>query len=264
MPAADVATDHVWVVCFGWDVGGWMGRKHGAAAVAWHPGSQAIEWLGPPRQFRLPGPRLGFLEFVALAASEADLTVLDGARIVVGIDAPLGYPSAYRRLVSGDAVYLEGFSRELDNGFAYRETERHVHGALGKKPLSAPFDKLGNNATVAISHARWWSAEHELKVVPFATAERDENVILEVYPALAKTKDGEPIPSLAPHMPPDVERGTDAYDAALCALVALAYAADGRIEGLPVTCGPQGDPSRIREEGWIFYPEDRAGSSSSG
>jgi hypothetical protein len=137
-----------------------------------------------------------------------------------------------------------------------------VHEVFGKKPLSAPFDKLGNNASVAISNARRWSAQHQLKMVPFESASGEENVIVEVYPALAKSKAGEIAPSLAPFMSKETEPGTDAYDAAICAVTALAFAAGGRIEGLPAVCEPQSDSPGIVQEGWIFYIGDLSASSS--
>ena len=242
-----------WVVCLGWDVGGWMGRKHGAAAVAWQLSTRSVQWLGSPSQFRLPGPFLPFLDFVTQAVGGGDLGLLEDARLIVGIDAPLGYPSAYRRLVAGEAVVPNRFEREIDNVFAYRRTERHVQEELGKKPLSAPFDKLGNNASVAISHARQWSAENGLTVVPFRDASASDGVIIEVYPALSKTKDGVAVPALSQWMPNGVKVGTDAYDAAICALTALAFAAGGKVDGLPEVCELDQDYPEIAEEGWIYY-----------
>ena len=77
---------------------------------------------------------------------------------------------------------------EIDNPLAYRETDRHVYRAFGKKPLSGSFDKLGNNATVAMVYTRRLSATGQLRVMPF-----DEPLIgiptaIEVYPALLKSK----------------------------------------------------------------------------
>ena len=229
-----------------------MGRKHGAAAVAWHPKSGAVEWMGQPGEFRLSG-RLTLQRFLHQAGGGGNLAVLRSARCVIGIDAPLGYPRAFRRLVYGEAVLPEYPAREIDNAFAYRETERHVHKVRHKKPLSAPFDKLGNNASVALSHARRWSRESGIKIVPFEEVAPGENVIIEVYPALEKTREGDLRGALRELMPDEVEPKTDAYDAAICSLIALAYAAEGRIDGLPKVCGPEVRSEVIQEEGWIYY-----------
>jgi len=242
-----------WIVCAGWDVGGWMGRKHGAAAVAWNRTTGEIQWMGRPGVFGLVG-RLALHEFVGQAAGGGDLALLGaGTRLVVAIDAPLGYPTDFQRLVAGDAVPLSRPDREIDNRFAYRETERHVRSTLGRKALSAPFDKLGNNATVAISHARRWSEENGLRIAPFQEVSGGDSVIIEVYPALEKSREGRACQAIADLIPEGVELGTDAYDAAICAVLALAYAADGMVEGLPRLCGPQTDDPVIEEEGWIYY-----------
>ena len=54
---------------------------------------------------------------------------------------------------------LSKWGAELDNPLAYRETDRHIYRTFLKRPLSGSFDKLGNNATVAMVHTsardRW-------------------------------------------------------------------------------------------------------------
>ena len=240
------------VLCLGWDVGGWMGGKQGAAAVLWDPASPSVQWVATPRDFRLKaGTHLTFPDFVTLATGGSWPWPTQSARCVVGIDAPLGYPVAYRRLVAGAQVDGSCPTREIDNILAYRDTERHIFERFGKKPLSAPFDKLGNNASVAVSHVRRWATEEELRVAPFEEV-GSGHVAIEVYPALSKSRDGL-APALATWLPNEVTPGTDSFDAAISALIALAFAADGAIKGLPRVVHPPAELPTCREEGWIYY-----------
>lgn len=87
--------------------------------------------------------------------------------LVVAIDAPLGFPRAFVRFLSGDEpAEILCPDREIESLLAYREKDRHVYGVFGKKPLSAAFDKLGNNATVAMAHVRRWQENHGFSVPP--------------------------------------------------------------------------------------------------
>ena len=74
---------------------------------------------------------------------------------MIGIDAPLGWPAEFVRLVgrapNHARPYLPPAGGEFESRLAYRYTDRAVHRRCGKKPLSAAFDKLGNNATKAIA-----------------------------------------------------------------------------------------------------------------
>jgi len=141
------------IIGLGWDVGGWLGKNHGIAAVEWK--NNEIKWLSLPIATCLPKfglfTPLDFYKDIDNASSDAG--------VVIGIDAPLGYPVAYQRLVSGGCPLMEKPEVEIDNMFAYRETERHIYRTFKKKPLSASFDKLGNNTSLAIATVRRWCAE---------------------------------------------------------------------------------------------------------
>ena len=56
---------------------------------------------------------------------------------------------------------------------------------------------------------------------------------------------------LAALLPEDLLVGTDRYDAALCALMALQYAAGGKVAVLPELVQPSGDMPR--DEGWVYH-----------
>jgi predicted nuclease with RNAse H fold len=94
-------------------------------------------------------------------------------------------------------------------------------------------------------------------VLPFDTPRADGSAIIEVYPAPAKVK-GEQVcrPPLQHWLPADAFAGTDECDAAICALLALAFALNGESELLPRLASPDGSVSseELRSEGWIYYP----------
>ena len=140
---------------------------------------------------------------------------------------------------------------EIENPFAYRDCERWVHQEFGKKPLSAAFDKLGNNATLAITVARALRKEG-FSLLP-QDANTAEKAVIEVYPAIVKRgakKIDRAIGALEKHIPHELEPGTDIYDAAICALIGAIHAGWGADHGLPaLTSIPDGyDP----KEGWIY------------
>jgi hypothetical protein len=142
-----------WIIGLGWDVGGWLGKNQGLAAVEWQ--NNKLKWLSFPTATRLP--KLGF--FKPLDFYRDIDNASSDATVVLGVDAPLGYPVAYQRLVSGGCPAMEKPDAEIDNIFAYRENERHIYRTFKKKPLSATFDKLGNNTSLAITTVRRWCAE---------------------------------------------------------------------------------------------------------
>ncbi len=139
--------------------------------------------------------------------------------------------------------------REIDNPYAYRDCERWLYQQYGKKPLSATFDRLGNNATLALSMLPQLS---DLQLVP-KVQEQASRAVLEVYPALAKVggKASPARPELATLLPEDLLVGTDRYDAALCALMALQYAAGGKVTVLPELVQAPNDMPR--NEGWVYH-----------
>lgn len=251
------------VLGIGWDVGGWMGRKNAFAAALWDPES-GVSWLGDPKTVSIPVK--GYLTFDTVLHSCVPSLPgrgLDPSPIIVAIDAPLGYPRLFARFVAGDADVLARPEREIDNPLAYRETDRHIHQVFGKKPLSATFDKLGNNATVAISHVLRWRAEHGFSIPPIYQRGEGDRTIIEVYPALVKANaTSEAIPAIHKLIPASAEPGTDPYDATICAILALAYAAGGRIPGIPRLVEPPDSDPAFQTEGWIYYPAQKSLASA--
>src|SRR5205809_1037073 len=84
------------VLAVGWDVGGWIGGKQ-AIAVA----TDGPRWLGSATTFRLAefeNP-CGLEKLIQRAWPDAPPTVLSEFQCVVAVDAPLGFPKAFKDLL---------------------------------------------------------------------------------------------------------------------------------------------------------------------
>lgn len=236
----------------GWDVRGWQGNAQAVALVAWRRGEQGVHWLGVSPLFRLSSraapDRYALLMPLLKEKGRCD-ALLAHPRLAMGIDAPLAFPRAFCALLAGQGEAVPVPEREIDNPYAYRDCERWLHGRYGKKPLSASFDRLGNNASLALVMG---AALAPLVRVP-QQAPAAARALLEVYPALAKQggRGTSARPAIGALLPADLQPGTDPYDAALCALMALQYAADGAVGALPPLQAPPADFPR--DEGWIYH-----------
>jgi hypothetical protein len=241
----------------GWDVGGWMGNNHGFSLAGIVIKDNTIHWPGEPVELEIPrGSSFNLKKIVSEITGNKDFEV-DPDRLIIGVDAPLGFPQEFKNfLVHGESNY-NCPEKEIYNELAYRETDRHIYEKLGKKPLSATFDRLGTNATVAITHVRKWSQKYGFNREP-SSGERNKGNVIEVYPGLLKPDKHSPAyPPLSKLLSWDFEPGTHYYDAALCSTMALAYKASNDFSFLPPMVGPPQLTDRIREEGWIYhFPEE--------
>ncbi|ADH98803.1 DUF429 domain-containing protein [Salisediminibacterium selenitireducens] len=244
------------VIGIGWDVGGWMGSNHGLAVCEWIASENSVFWHGSQVGTSLPTDRLMGIGDI-LAATDSGLSLTETDRVTLGIDAPLGYPVAFQKLLHEEAhEAVTRPEREIDNPYAYRLTDRLIHRRFMKKPLSASFDRIGNNATVALSHAAEWREEGFKRMPHEETAYGNSlRQLIEVYPALVKTgrfkEATEPFRSV---MPPLLEVGTDVYDAAICALYALAFSIPEPSRLLKLERPSERDMTLARTEGWIYHP----------
>ncbi|SES21354.1 DUF429 domain-containing protein [Salisediminibacterium halotolerans] len=244
------------VIGIGWDVSGWMGNNHGAAICEWKRETNRISWLGSPAEVAIPENNLLSLKhFIQQVDPSFNLSSLDEhTLVVIGVDAPLGFPAAFTELLIGGRPEMVKPKREIDNPLAYRYTDREIHRVFGKKPLSAAYDRIGNNATAAMLHTKRWQEEEYFQIYPFTDPNSaDRRVIIEVYPALLKEKKFKEVHEhLAEFFPSNVAPGTDAYDACICALYAISFSTNGLL--LPKLQGPPEDhEEEVKEEGWIYY-----------
>lgn len=247
------------LIAIGWDVRGWQNRNQATAAVRLGADSRKAQWLGISKPFRLKaGSELSFEALAKPAVGRDHLDYLRSAsKLAVAIDAPLAFPNAFRYLLGGKALSHTIPKIEIENRFAYRDCERWVKEKFGKKPLSASFDKLGNNASLAMVAATALQKEG-FEVVPQNTRHAGRSLI-EVYPGLVKIgsqKVDPAIPQLALHLPKTLRRGSDQYDAAICAILGLVFLDGGKRLDLPdlIPFPDDADP----KEGWIFtLPSDK-------
>ncbi|WP_221564865.1 DUF429 domain-containing protein [Alkalihalobacillus sp. TS-13] len=238
----------------GWDVGGWMGTKQGIAACTFNTQSKELQWIGKPKNTKIIDHTLWTPQNI-IHQLDHSVSIEDFDTTVLGIDASLGFPLEYKKLVNNERTSVEKPSKEIFNPYAYRETERHVYERFGKKPLSAPFDKLGNNATLAITYAMNWYHEQSFVIHPQQRWTRGDKVIIEVYPALIKSfKPSDIKNKILSLIPDNIPIHTDAYDAAICALLALLYAGNGEVLKNIFLKEPCIKLETATQEGWIYYP----------
>ena len=151
------------VVAIGWDAGGWRGKKQGLAALVCHENGEISLLQRPTGRSLEQWDEVRRLdEFIQVATAG---TVTRQSHRVVAIDAPLGFPSAFTHLLNGEAAVVDLEKEMIHNPYAFRETDREI-AARFKMPLSASFDKLGNNATVAMHYVSGWRGEGP-RVPPF-------------------------------------------------------------------------------------------------
>jgi len=216
------------------------------------------EWAGIPRTFTIEALTQSggsIVDLIRFGWSDAPVDVFDHYRIIVAIDAPLGFPVAFQQLIFRQPSATIELGPEIMNPFAYRETDRWVHQSFRKKPLSASFDKLGNVATVAMYHAERWAVTAGFPIVPFQPDD-GHHAIIEVYPALVKERATRLCDSrLARLLPDELPPRSDELDAAICTLHALAYALNGQDGDLPALVGPPDDLNQgtVAAEGWIYH-----------
>lgn len=242
------------VLAIGWDVGGWGGRRHGIATIRYSSGSHWSTACAPTA-VRLPAGLESFDEWKAWACGLCGHSSA-ATRVVVAIDAPFGLPVAFGDLLDWRPAQLPRERMLVTNPYALRKTDRWV-AARFKLPLSAAFDKLGNNATVAMHHLAFWRAQG-VRVLPFDADDDACPTALEVYPAIVRTDREGSQPEWVRTLLSDCPRGdlhTD--DALVCAALALAWACPGAAGAPRLERAPSELPDR---EGWIYYPENSAWS----
>jgi len=241
------------LLAVGWDVGGWMGSNHGFSILHWNYEASEYKWLGESVELKIPDNSIFSLaNIIEKITGRKDLNLSD-YQLVVGIDAPLAFPREFKNFINNRKKIFKRPDKEIYNKLAYRKTDVHIYEKLGKKPLSAVFDRLGTNATAAVVHVNQWMEEYDFSLQPIQDNKNNRDII-EVYPALLKASKysaaDEPFKSMIPE---SVKAGTDAYDSALCAIMALAYGAGDECTQLPNLIGPEVIDEDIKEEGWIYY-----------
>jgi len=265
------------VVGVGWDAAGWAvggqpNRNQAIAIARWMPGTRHLDWTTPgcgvSKAFCLA--EAGGLEPEVLVAQvhPASWGLISDplVRVVVAIDAPLGFPEAFVDFVRCPWAF-ELPPSHAENRLAFRETERHILTRPGVKPFSPSLDSVTHVTTVALSSvARWRDAGYRLMPQDGPADKEPLREVIEVYPALAKVprrraRKGEPkapraaaLPEVASLLRDDLSPEDDhRYDAAVCTVMAILYAAAGSFPGFPAPEGPPEGCAAALTEGWIYY-----------
>lgn len=252
------------VIGVGWDVGGWHGRNNAVAVLEWNHTTRKPELLGKGCKSLPPGvPSLSdFVEhFCKKEEKAAARSAMEDseATVVVAVDAPLGYPTAFRDFLTNPGKWsgaIDPSARFVLNQLGFRRTDQEIADIFpSKTPLSVSFDKLGNPASVAIRHTRHWANGAGPIVQKIKPTPRELPYIIEVYPALAKAttlRKAAACPAYSALMG-DCSPGSHVYDAWLAAVLALGLAV-GDDTSLPAL-----EPTASKaDEGAIWYPTSSA------
>ena len=242
-------TDNIYAL--GWDVGGWMGNNNSFVLIEANKKENKLKWYFSEKNYQLKKDSLFDLEVIIENLAQKNLTNID--TLIIGIDAPLTFPQQFINFLNQDDMYIKKPTKEIFNPLAYRATDRYIYNKYGKKPLSATFDRLGNNTTVAINHLRYWKQKFMLSS-DFIQLEQKRINVIETYPALCKpSKFAKAFNNLNNIIPVNIEEGTDQYDAALCALMAIQFGSRNNFSKLPPLVFPPEEEEIYSKEGWIYH-----------
>ena len=264
------------ILFFGCDMGGWQSKdekKGDALAVS--------KWVGEELHHIEATAAVQFFpvdEDGPLARLVRD-ALNDRSKIVVAIDAALGWPREFARLVAaapnGVPYDSRRFESAITNPYLYRETERFIksHIRRDRDPLTAPGDKFGNNSSKAQMLAAWFRTKlPNAYRPPFSGSDREkakssEHTIIEVYPDASRQSQKFVDLRWPKYQPRLAEAGQkDIADAQFCSMTGVCYAMQmgiiPHVTGYPSVCCPDDDDASserqqtIEQEGWIFAPYD--------
>jgi hypothetical protein len=228
-------------VFIGWDVGGWNCDKNpnsrDALVVLDAAGARVgLPWRGNLRQSLNTATKAA--DFLTTILALCKLPALGHVQATIAIDAPLGFPAAFARLITGDAP-LDQIGQSAANPYLYRETERRL-AAEGVTPLSAVKDMIGSQSTKAM-HA---VARFTRRIAPGVWSDGAHLTLIETYPALCRSRARGAFNDLATAT---TARESDILDAEVCATIARAFVQ--RPDWL------EPPPSEVpASEGWIWAP----------
>ena len=186
-------------------------------------------------------------------------------RVLLAMDAPLGWPAALGDLLASHRA--GDFLPALPNQLFRRETDRFTHQKIGKLPLDVGADRIARTAHAALTLLHQ-IGERVQGVVPLAWEPEFNHPVaaIEVYPAAVLKTSGMPfqgykgsarsaqrqeiVDRLQEQMRLATEReillsDDDVLDGAICVLAGYHF-----LQGL---CVPPTDTELARREGWIWF-----------
>jgi hypothetical protein len=233
------------IVFIGWDVGGWNcdknPRSRDALVILDASGTQIGQaWRGNLRQtINASTSGADFLDAIlALCSLERPAGSVSA---ILAIDAPLGFPEAFSRLIVGGAV-PDPIRRSAENPYLYRFTERRLV-AEGVTPLSTIKDMIGSQSTKAMHVIARFAERVALGVWSDGAA----LTLIETYPALCRARLGQAADGKSSAK---TGREADILDAEVCARIARDFHLRRETLDAPPIDAPL-------TEGWIWAPLPR-------
>ena len=165
---------------------------------------------------------------------------------VIALDAPLGWPKALARDLSGH-VAGEVLDAPADDLFS-RHTDREVHRRTERRPLEVGANLIARTAHSALLclHALRRELRHPIPLA-WEAGEPNGMVAIEVYPRVTREAHGSNAawpPWVRCPTPPDLCRPIDIRDAVFCAVAAVDF-----MEGRALA---PDDLELAKQEGWIW------------
>jgi predicted nuclease with RNAse H fold len=217
-----------------------------------------------------------WLEAAKVANSHADLIetlvewVRSSERVVLSIDAPLGWPAGMRTALASHqaGAPIEGHAHSMFR----RETDRFIRQQLGKQSLDVGADRIARTAFTALSMLDQVRKATRLPIPLAWDRDSEGAAAIEVYPAATlrahqipdkgyKAKRGQAeraaiVRGLEHHFQlrgnrPQLLDNVDVLDAAICVLAGLDFEAG--------TAMPPEHSDEVRSEGWIWARDPAQG-----
>lgn len=252
----------------GWDVGAWYCDNNAKSKDALVILNSKGEIIGKPWRANLSNLintescLEKFLEQLFTLCKASGMVDTDD-QICLAIDAPLGFPVGFRKLLCKGEIYklseLESSysidrNRHIYNPYLYRETERILYEKFGKVPLSPIQHMIGAQATKGIHFLNHFKLER----ISRGVWKNDNLKVIEAYPAtvnnslLALSVESAALLKLSQAK---IEAGKlspakqDRFDAYKCAVVAKAFVEEKDSLIAPIGVIDEG-------EGWIWTFEN--------
>ncbi len=236
----DIGNDTFFI---GWDVGGWNCDKNGKSRDAIVILDQNIEIIGQPWRGNLRVPindTISTKEWISALFSLCGARASQDAKVVMAIDTPLAFSTAFVDLVSR-LQPVDKIGASDTNPYLYRHTEHHLF-RHGLRPLSPIKDMIGSQATKGM-HTLAKFADRQKSCGVWTD---DQYLIaIEGYPSACKNS--ETIMALWSRFSPLGHEDLD--DALTCAFLAFLFATDRAQLDHP-------DEAIAPNEGWIWVPRD--------
>jgi hypothetical protein len=227
------------LLAVGWDVGAWHcdrpnGSQDALVVKDGANGDVGTPWRGNiSAVLKSAKTSLKFIDEIRRVCAVP--VGLSPDKVVVAIDAPLGFPAAVVSLLT-EKPLQEFVGGSAENPYLFRETERLL-ASQGKRPLSAIQDQIGSQSTKAIFARRKFTPQQRGIGV---WSDGGLLTVIETYPGGVRHRLG------------IVEDTNDIVDAARCADIAWAFACNRQSLEEPL-------PNIPADEGWIWLPQRGAG-----